>query len=200
MSGKPRVHTTPGRLIVLSGPSGVGKDTVLKALFQLAPRLRYSVSYTTRAPREGEINGQSYSFVDEETFMRMAENNEFLEWARVHDHLYGTSEARVRDSLDRGDDIVLKIDVQGAAWIRPRVSGAIFIFLIPPSMEELRRRLISRATENDADLELRWENAQKEMAEQDKYDHRIVNDDVQNAAREILRIVEESRKQEEATA
>ena len=133
MTRAPRVTTQPGRLIVLSGPSGVGKDTVLHELRRLDPSLRYSVSYTTRAPRPGEVDGVAYSFIDEATFRAMAERGEFLEWAEVHGHLYGTSEARVNEALERGEDIVLKIDVQGAAWIRPRVDGAVFIFLLPPS-------------------------------------------------------------------
>ncbi len=189
MAGSPRVSTQPGRLIVLSGPSGVGKDTVLHELRRLDPSLRYSVSYTTRAPRPGEEDGVAYSFVDEQTFRRMAENGEFLEWAEVHGHLYGTAEARVRESLGRGEDIVLKIDVQGAAWIRPRVAGAIFIFLLPPSEEELRRRLVARDTEDEAAVELRVSNAVAELADGAAYDHRVVNDDVGRAAAEILDIV-----------
>ena len=154
-SAKPRVAAGPGRLIVLSGPSGVGKDTVLRELRRADPRLRYSVSYTTRQPRSGEIDGESYSFVDEATFRAMAEANEFLEWANVHGHLYGTSRQLVQDAIDRGEDIVLKIDVQGGTYVRRRVSGeTIFIFLEPPSAEELRRRLTERATESAEDLEL----------------------------------------------
>jgi guanylate kinase len=193
MVKSPRVSTQPGRLIVLSGPSGVGKDTVLHELRRLDPTLRYSISYTTRAPRAGEQEGVHYSFVDEPTFRRMAERGEFLEWAEVHGHLYGTSEARVRESLDRGEDIVLKIDVQGAAWIRPRVAGAIFIFLLPPSEEELRRRLVARDTEDEAAVELRVRNAVAELADGAAYDHRVVNDDVRRAAAEILDIVHRTR-------
>ena len=189
MAHSPRVTTQPGRLIVLSGPSGVGKDTVLHELRNLDPSLRYSVSYTTREPRSGEVDGVAYSFVDTETFRAMAERGEFLEWAEVHGHLYGTSEARVKAALDRGEDIVLKIDVQGAAWIRPRVAGAIFIFLLPPSEGELRRRLVSRDTEDEASLELRFSNAVTELADGAAYDHRVVNDDVSRVAREILEIV-----------
>jgi guanylate kinase len=193
MTRAPRVSTQPGRLIVLSGPSGVGKDTVLHELRRLDPSLRYSVSYTTRAPRPGEEDGVAYSFIDEATFREMAERGEFLEWAEVHGHLYGTSEARVKEALDRGEDIVLKIDVQGAAWIRPRVAGAIFIFLLPPSEEELRRRLVARDTEDEQALELRFANAVAELADGEAYDRRVVNDDVSRAAREILDIVRRSR-------
>lgn len=194
MSRPPRLSTTPGRLIVISGPSGVGKDTVLEELFRLAPdTLRYSVSYTTRPQRPAEQDGVAYSFVDEPTFEAMRKDREFLEYAQVHDHWYGTSESRVREALDRGEDIVLKIDVQGAGWIRPRVEGAIFIFMLPPSMDELRRRLTQRATESGDSLALRWQNAQAELAQQDKYDHRVVNDDINRAAKEILEIIESSR-------
>ena len=193
MSSGPRVSTQPGRLIVLSGPSGVGKDTVLHELRRLDPSLRYSVSYTTRAPRPGETHDVDYSFVDEPTFRRMAERGEFLEWAEVHGNLYGTSEARVRESLDRGEDIVLKIDVQGASWIRPRVGGAIFVFLLPPSEDELRRRLVARDTEDPEAVDLRVRNAVAELADGAGYDHRVVNDDVGRAAAEILDIVRRRR-------
>ncbi|HSP65679.1 MAG TPA: guanylate kinase [Candidatus Deferrimicrobium sp.] len=195
MTRSPRVSAQPGRLIVLSGPSGVGKDTVLQELRQLDPSLRYSISYTTRRPRPGETDGVDYSFVGEPAFRSMAERGDFLEWAEVHGHLYGTSEARVRDSLDRGDDIVLKIDVQGAAWIRPRVAGAIFIFLLPPSEDELRRRLVARDTEDPATVELRVRNAVTELADGVGYDHRVVNDDVHRAAEEILDIVRRRRSE-----
>jgi guanylate kinase len=193
MARTPRVTAQPGRLIVLSGPSGVGKDTVLHELRRLDPSLRYSVSYTTRQPRPGEEDGVAYSFIDEATFRAMAERGEFLEWADVHGHLYGTSEARIKEALDRGEDIVLKIDVQGASWIRPRVAGAVFIFLLPPSEEELRRRLVARDTEDEASLELRFNNAVAELADGAAYDHRVVNDDVSRAAEEILDIVRSRR-------
>jgi guanylate kinase len=182
-----------GRLIVLSGPSGVGKDTVLQSLFELDPRLRYSVSYTTRPPRPGEVDGIAYSFVDEPTFLDMIDRGELLEWARVHGNLYGTSLRRVRSHLDRGEDVVLKIDVQGAAQLRGRVPEAIFIFLLPPSLEELRERLRARDSESDESLAQRDADAVRELAEAERYDHRVVNDHVERAAREILDIVAASR-------
>lgn len=191
----PRLLAGPGRLIVLSGPSGVGKDTVLVRLFELDPTLRYSVSYTTRSPRPGEIDGDHYSFLDEATFRAMAERSEFLEWAEVHGHLYGTSLQRVRNALQRNEDVVLKIDVQGAARVRRRVAGeAMFIFLLPPSEEELHRRLQERATESAQDLKLRLQDATSELSEAANYDYRIVNHDVDTAAREILELVNKFRE------
>jgi guanylate kinase len=185
--------STKGRLIVLSGPSGAGKDTVLRTVFRLDPRLRYSVSYTTRPPRPGEEDGVHYSFVDEATFRDMESRGELLEAANVHGHLYGTSRRRVEEALQRGEDIVLKIDVQGAAQLRGRVPDALFIFLLPPSLEALRQRLRDRGTDDDEALARRITDAERELAEAERYDHRVVNDDVVRAAREILDIVAASR-------
>ena len=194
MPGAERLVVGPGRLIVVSGPSGVGKDTVLRELFLLDPRLRYSVSFTTRPPRPGERDGAAYSFVDEDTFARMVDRGEFLEWAEVYGHRYGTSLQRVRDAVERGEDVVLKIDIQGAARVRKRVAGdAVFIFLLPPHPDELRRRLAERATEDESSAELRYATAVSELAEQDKYDHKVVNDDVVRAAREIQQFIDRGR-------
>ena len=197
---RPRLSAGPGRLLVISGPSGVGKDTVLHDLFRLDPSLRYSVSYTTRSPRPGEIDGVSYSFVDDQTFAAMVEQGDFLEYAEVHGHQYGTSLQRVREALSRAEDVVLKIDVQGSKRVRRRVAGeALFVFLLPPSKEELRRRLIERESETPETLELRLRNALVELAEAEKYDHIIVNAQVDTAARRILEILEASRHPEEVT-
>ena len=180
----------PGRLVVLSGPSGVGKDTVLRELFRLDPALRYSVSYTTRRPRADEQDGVSYSFVDAETFAAMVDAGDFLEHATVYGKSYGTSLQRVNEQVARGDTVVLKIDVQGAARVRQRLGNrALFIFLLPPSTEELHRRLEERNTEDQRSLDVREATAVQELAEQAKYDHRVVNDDVERAAREILGLI-----------
>ena len=180
----------PGRLVVLSGPSGVGKDTVLRELFRLDPALRYSVSYTTRPPRADEQDGVSYSFVDPETFAAMAARGDFLEHATVYGKSYGTSLQRVNEQVARGDTVVLKIDVQGAARVRQRLGNrALFIFLLPPSTEELHRRLEERNTEDQRSLDVREATAVQELAEQAKYDHRVVNDNVERAAREILGLI-----------
>ncbi len=182
-----------GRLIVVSGPSGVGKDTVLEEVFARDPSLRRSVSYTTRPPRPGETDGHPYTFVNQKTFLNMIDREEFLEFATVYGHLYGTSLRRVREAIAEGDDVVLKIDVQGAARVRDRLGAEpLFIFLLPPSPEELRRRLFDRGADDTSSLEVRWANAVNELAEQGKYDHRVVNDDVPRAAQEILSIIDPS--------
>jgi len=179
----------PGLLIVISGPSGVGKDTILRRLFQLAPELKYSVSYTTRAPRPGEIDGQSYTFVTEDEFKRLIEAKEFLEWAQVYDQYYGTSRKRVEDALARGEDIILKIDVQGAAFVKKRKPDALFIFITPPSTDELLQRLTGRNTESPAALERRQREALVELGLAKDYEHVVCNRDVEESAREILAMI-----------
>lgn len=179
----------PGLLIVISGPSGVGKDTILRRLFQLAPKLRYSVSYTTRPPRPGEVDGQSYTFVTEDEFKRLIEAKEFLEWAQVYDHSYGTSRRRVEEALARGEDIILKIDVQGAAFVKKRKPDGLFIFITPPSTEELLQRLTGRNTEDPAALERRQREALIELGLAKDYEHVVCNRDVEESAREILSLI-----------
>jgi len=186
--------TPQGRLIVLTGPSGVGKDTVLRELFAIDPALEYCVSYTTRPPRPGEIEGVSYHFVDEPTFRSMVERDEFFEWSTVYGELKGRTDETVNRAIASGKDTVIKIDVQGADKVRRRLgSRGTYIYLLPPSMEALERRLVDRATEDAAGLRARLELAAAELELKDTYDHQVVNDDAERAAREIEAIIQAAR-------
>jgi guanylate kinase len=186
--------SSPGRLIVLTGPSGVGKDTVLRELFEIDPTLEYCVSYTTRPPRAGEVDGVSYFFVDEPTFRAMIDRGEFFEWSTVYGELKGRTFETVNRVMASGKDTVIKIDVQGADKVRGRIGeGGIYIYLLPPSIEALEQRLIERATEDPASLRARQELAVAELALKDTYDHQVVNDDAKRAAREIEAIINSAR-------
>jgi guanylate kinase len=180
-----------GRLFVISGPSGAGKGTLRKILFERVPGLAYSVSCTTRPPREGEQEGSDYWFVTEETFGQARDRGEFLEWALVHDHHYGTRVEDVRRELERGLDVVLEIDVQGALAVRKACPDAVLIFIAPPSMDELSDRLRERGTETSQDLSLRLRNAMTEMEMASKYDN------VERAAKELIALVESYRNPKE---
>jgi guanylate kinase len=186
--------TGQGMLIVLTGPSGVGKDTVLRELFAIDPSLEYCVSYTTRPPRPGEVNGVSYWFVDEPTFRAMIDRDEFFEWSTVYGELKGRTFESVNQAIASGKDTVIKIDVQGAEKIRGRLGeAAMFLFLLPPSAEALQQRLIDRATEDPESLRARRERAIAELALKDTYDHQVVNDDPHRAAQEIQAIINAAR-------
>jgi guanylate kinase len=183
-----------GRLIVLTGPSGVGKDTVLHELFDLDPTLTYCVSYTTRPPRPGETEGVSYYFVDEATFRAMIDRDEFFEWSTVYGELKGRTFETVNSAIASGRDTVIKIDVQGADKVRARIGGrGTYVYLLPPSMEALEQRLVERATEDPASLRARQELAVAELALKDTYDHQVVNDDARRAAQEIEAILQRAR-------
>jgi guanylate kinase len=184
--------STRGRLVVLSGPSAVGKDTVIGRVVELLPELRRSVSHTSRAARAGEVDGREYRFVGRDQFEAMRVAGEFLETATVHGNRYGTAAAQVERLLAKGHDVVLKIDVQGAAQVRRIRPDALFIFLAPPSREELLQRLRQRETESPAELETRTRDADSELAEAPKYQYLVVNDEVERAAREIAAIVDPS--------
>ncbi|MGA8523386.1 MAG: guanylate kinase [Candidatus Dormiibacterota bacterium] len=186
--------SAPGRIIVLTGPSGVGKDTVLRELFKLDPGLAYCVSYTTRPPRPGEVEGVSYFFVDEPRFRAMIDRDEFFEWSTVYGELKGRTYEAVNRAIASGKDTVIKIDVQGAEKVRRRVGDdAVYIYLLPPSVEALEQRLIDRATEDPASLRARQELAVAELAAKDTYDHQVVNDDARRAALEIEAIIQAAR-------
>jgi len=178
-----------GQLIVLSGPSGVGKSTVIAELFGQRENIYFSVSYTTRQPRPGEQDGVNYNFVDRAEFERMIADNELLEYAEYVDNYYGTSLKAINDRLDAGTDVLLDIEVQGAAKVRECCPEALFIFIIPPSFEELSRRLHGRNTDSEDVIQGRLEKARAEFKEIPKYDYLVINDKVANAVREIESIL-----------
>lgn len=182
-----------GRLFVLSGPAGVGKGTVIAEVFKQIDRLVYSVSCTTRVPRPGEIEGVNYHFMSEAQFEENVRTGSFLEWAFVHGNRYGTRRDIVERTLEAGNDVLLEIDVQGAAQVKEKMPEAVMIFIEPPSFEELMNRLRSRGTETPEQLAVRIENAKKELREADKYEYRIVNDKVCDAAMDLIEIIRKFR-------
>ena len=173
-----------GQLIVLSGPSGVGKSTVIAELFAQRSNIYFSVSYTTRQPRVGEQDGVNYNFVSREEFERMIADDELLEYAEYVDNYYGTSMKLIQEKLDAGIDVLLDIEVQGAAKVRARCPDALFIFIIPPSFEELSRRLHRRNTDSEDVIAGRLAKARQEFREIPKYDYLVINDKVANAVQE----------------
>ncbi len=185
-----------GLLIVISGPSGVGKDAVIKRLLELDPNLRYSVSYTTRAPRPGEVDGVNYHFVSRDEFEKLIREGAFLEYATYGGNLYGTPKAQLDEGRGDGHDVVLKIDVQGAEQVRKRAPDALRIFLAPPSMEELLRRRTERHSESARDQIARQMIAKDEMALAPHFDHVVVNDDLERAVQEVLAIVRMARERQ----
>lgn len=181
---------TTGRLFVISAPSGAGKTTLLRGVMENIGKLKFSVSHTTRPPRKGEVDGVDYHFVTREQFLEMIDNNLFIEHAEVHGKLYGTSHASIAQQLEEGFDVVLDIDVQGAAILRANegVDGA-FIFIAPPDIEELERRLRGRGTEDEETIRVRLENAITELQSASQYEYLIVNNDIEEATHLLAAIV-----------
>lgn len=178
-----------GFLLVLSGPSGCGKGTVSKALMSKRDDIVFSVSATTRKPRVGEIDGENYFFIEEEKFKDMVGKGEFLEHAFVHTNYYGTPKEFVFNEIEKGEIVLLEIDVQGALQVKKNYKEAVFIFLLPPTMDELRNRIIKRGTETEEDINRRFENAFKELDFVGEYDFFVVNDKVDNAVSDIEAII-----------
>lgn len=189
-----------GLLVVISGPSGVGKGTVRRALFQMPHHdLVYSVSMTTRPPRPGEVEGVDYYFVDKETFLQRIKENKFLEWAEFVGNYYGTPRDKVEEQLDKGKEVVLEIEVDGALQVRKQMKEAVFIFLVPPGKKALYERLVSRGTESIDLINRRMKKAESEFLLAHKYDYIVVNDDVNNAADRIMAIIRAEHAKTERT-
>ncbi len=197
LAGAPSQGSPGALLVVVSGPSGVGKDTIIKALRARSAQrdYHYVVTCTTRSPRPGEVDGASYHFLGRERFDALRDAGAFLESARVHGNWYATPRAEVRRALAAGHDVILKIDVQGAATVKSLVPDALLVFVVPPSLEALFRRLRARATETAEQLELRQRNAAIELARAGDYDQVVVNEDgqVERTAERIDAIIRRER-------
>jgi len=178
-----------GNLFIITSPSGGGKGTLIKRVLSTIPNLSYSVSYTTRERRDGEIEGQDYFFIGVDEFKDFIKKDEFLEYAQVHGNYYGTSKTQVEKETNSGNDIILEIDVQGAEKVQQRLMNAIGIFILPPSFKVLSARLFERDTENNEDLSIRLNNAKKEVKEVSKFDFIVINDDLEKATDDLRAII-----------
>ena len=178
-----------GNLIIISSPSGGGKGTLIKRILQSVPRIGYSISFTTRAARDGETHGKDYFFVSREEFERLIENNALLEYAEVHQNFYGTSSEQVKNEIEAGRDVILEIDVQGAAKVLAVFPDAVSIFILPPSYRVLEARLTARATEKMDHLALRLRNSAGEVSRYTEFKYIVVNDDIERATNDLQTII-----------
>src|SRR5215216_1134405 len=183
-------HANPrGTLFVVSSPSGGGKGTIIRHVLEVMKNLSYSVSYTTRAPRQGEVDGREYFFISRETFEEMVGAGEFLEWACVHGNFYGTAKDQVLEETNAGSDIILEVDVQGAASVRQLLMDSVSIFILPPSYEVLKQRLIARGTDSPEELAIRLRNAPDELEQYSAFDYVIINDEIDRAVGQLASII-----------
>jgi guanylate kinase len=186
---KRHLRKNKGILFVVSGPSGAGKTTLYKKAISVLPHLMHSVSYTTRSPRVGEVNGRDYTFINREEFMTMIHKKEFAEWAEIHGELYGTARKRLEEIMNSGVDAILDIDVQGAMQLKEKLPGGVYIFILPPSLEILRERLEQRMVNIKEEIEKRLAVAWEEMKKYPEYDYVIVNSIFEDAFKELQSII-----------
>jgi guanylate kinase len=186
-----------GAVFVVSGPSGAGKSTLLRRVLEADPDVRFSVSHTTRAPRNGEVEGRDYHFVSREAFRRMVDAGEFLEWAEYNENLYGTSRAAVEGPTGAGLDLILEVEVQGARQLRERLPGAVFVFILPPSLEVLERRLRARGSEDGAVIRKRLERAREELRQVQMYQYVVRNDQLDRAVADLRHVIGARRVERE---
>ena len=188
-----------GVLLVLSGPSGAGKGTICNKLREKRNDLSYSVSATTRAPRNGEVDGKDYFFITIDHFKEMIENDEMLEYAEIYGNYYGTPKPYVMNILEQGKDVVLEIDPQGALQIKKRFPDAVFVFIVPPSLDELTKRIYKRGTDSEEVIKRRLSSATSELEYASKYDYIIVNDEVEKATNKVSNIIDAERNRDVRT-
>ena len=181
--------TGPSLLIVLSGPSGAGKGTLSKLLLKDMPNIYYSVSATTRLKRNGEVEGRNYFFIEEDSFKEMIEKGEFLEWANVYGNYYGSPKENVKKQLEIGRDVLLEIDIQGALQIKRQLPEGVFVFIVPPSINELKRRIEKRGTDTKDVIEKRMESVYEELNYVTEYDYVVINDDLESAMEKLRAII-----------
>lgn len=180
---------TPGLLIVISGPSGAGKGTLCNLIKKEFPNIYYSISATTRSPRQGERHGVDYLFMSKEEFLELRDANGFLEWAEVYGNYYGTPRSKVEENIAQGRDVILEIDIQGALNVKKQYPEGVFIFIVPPSIKELKRRIENRGQDSPEDISKRLKSAHTELAYVSEYDYVIVNDKIETAIAKLKSII-----------
>ncbi len=187
-----------GKLFIISGPSGTGKGSICKRIIAEDPNIHLSVSVTTRKPREGEVHGREYFFIEKDEYMQLLSSGGLLEHASVYgETLYGTPREQVFRWLEQGQDVILEIDVQGAFQVKENYPKCVMIFILPPSLEELRARMIGRGSETEESMQARLSEAEKEISRADDYDYRVVNEDLEVAIECVREIIDQEREREE---
>jgi guanylate kinase len=185
-----------GKIFVFSAPSGAGKSTIIKEILRNRSDLVYSISATTRSKRDNEVDGVDYFFISEDEFKQKIERGEFIEWEQFYDYYYGTLKSFVDQELEKGNNLVLELDVKGALSIKKIYKEAVLIFIQPPSIEELKQRLEQRRTETEEDFQKRIDRAEMELAQKDKFDYRVLNVDIEKAKQDVNKIIDKEINKE----